>query len=86
MSNLLKGVEWGTPTEKERNLIIYLGECIARWIEEYETDRSELMCAIGAISSLLFTKETPIKDLKGQYEEIDAFCNFLKLCVRKEAK
>lgn len=86
MSYLPKGIEWGKPTEREHKLIIYLGGCIANWIEKNDTVREELMCAFTLICSLIFTVDTPIKDVEGQCQEIDAFCEFLKLRARQTTK
>ena len=74
-----KGIQWGKPTERERNLMLYIGECIAQWLEKNKTDRSELICAFSAICAVIFTKDTPLKNIEDQCKEIDSFCHFLKL-------
>lgn len=78
----MKGIEWGKPTEKERALMLYLSECIADWVEAKKTDRRELICAFSLICHLIFSKDTPIKNVDDQCKEIDAFCEFLKLRAR----
>ena len=83
MTDFSKGIEWGKPTQREKDLMIYLGECIAKWIEKNETERGELLCAFSLICTLIFTKETPIKDVEKQCQEIDTFCHFLKIRARK---
>ena len=77
-----KGIEYGKPNAKEKALIRYLGECLAKWVENNPTERSELLCALTAICSLMFTHKTPIQDVDKQCEEIDAFCECLKLRAR----
>lgn len=77
-----KGIEYGNPTIREQKLANYIGNCLADYMEKTPTERSELMCALTLICSILFTKQTTIKDVRKQCDEIDAFCECLKLRAR----
>lgn len=72
-------IEFGKPTPREKSLMIYIGECLAQSIEKHNYDREEMLCALNAICSLMFTAQTPIKDIEEQCAEIDCFCECLKL-------
>ena len=67
----------GKPTEREIALIVYLGKCIDSWIEEHETERRELICALFKICHTVFGKQTPF-ELKEQIKEVNEFCYYLK--------
>jgi hypothetical protein len=82
MIDLPKGITFDKPTKRENDLMYYLGNCIADWIEKNETEREELLCAFSLICSIMFTTNTPITDVEDQCKEIDAFCEFLKLRAR----
>jgi hypothetical protein len=83
MNHFSEGIHWGEPTERERELILFLGECIANGLEKYNSNRGELICAFSLLCSLIFTEQTPIKDVEDQCREIDSFCEFIKLRARK---
>ena len=82
----MKGIEYGTPTDNETKFIHYLGNCIADYIEKTPTDRSEILAAFTIFCTLMFTKQTPITDIEKQCQEIDAFCECLKLRARNEKR
>jgi hypothetical protein len=51
--------------------------------EHGSLDRSEFMAAYSFLARVLFTVQTPIKDVDAQCAEIEAFCEFLKGVARK---
>jgi len=74
----------GTMTEREEALkeIIIVG--METFIKEYGSlDRTEFMAVYSFLARILFTVQTPIKDVDMQCAEIDAFCEFLKGVARK---
>ena len=50
--------------------------------EHGSLDRSEFMAAYSFLARVLFTVQTPIKDVDAQCAEIEAFCEFLKGVAR----
>ncbi len=75
----MRGVEYGKMTEKEKHMLFYLGECLAKWIERHNTNRGELLCVVSHLCGVLFTEDTPYKnDIPKQVEDINDFCNYLK--------
>jgi hypothetical protein len=46
----MSGVEYGEITKREEDLLCFLGENIANWVEKHKIERSELICAIVAPS------------------------------------
>ena len=65
------------PNEKDRKIIDYLNECIAKYVEENETERRELIGALFVACQIVFCHQTNFK-LKKQCREIDEFCKYLK--------
>lgn len=41
-----------------------------------------MMCALTVICDLMFTAQTPLKEVDEQCKEIDSFCECLKLRAR----
>ncbi len=80
---MIKGMDRRELSKSERELLYHLGESIANWIETHQTERGELIAAISLICVMIFTKETPIKDIDKQCEEIDSFCDYIKFMSRK---
>ncbi len=72
----------GKATERESELIDYLDNCIADWAEQHQTERRELICALFAMCVIAFTMQTHF-DIEGQCQEIDHFCNYLKIKARE---
>jgi hypothetical protein len=73
---------WVKPvTYKEKKLINYLGNCIADYIEEQETCRTELMAALSHQILILFKTQTPLTNYHDKITEIEAFCEFLKIQI-----
>jgi len=75
----MQGIEYGKPTERERELMHELGHFLANLIEKSKIERSELICAFSLICHLIFSVDTPIKDVDQQIQEIESFCHFLKI-------
>jgi hypothetical protein len=74
----------GKPTEIENKLIDAIVDSMEAFIKEHgEIDRAEFMAAYSFLARILFTVQTPIKDVDKQCAEIDAFCEFLKGVARK---
>lgn len=82
----MNGIEFGKTTDREHDFIMYLGNCIADWAQEHQTNRGEMLAAFTIFCSLIFTKQTPITDVEKQCEEIDAFAECLKLRARNVPK
>lgn len=78
----MDGIEFGEITKREKELLFYLGNCIADWVENKKTERGELLCVFTILCHLMFTKQTPITDIEKQCAEVDAFCECLKLRIR----
>ncbi len=80
---MMHGIEYGNLTVKEKALTFYLGDCLANYLEKVPTERGEMLAAMTVICTTLFVRQTPIKDIDKQCNEIDAFCETLKLNARK---
>lgn len=81
-----KGIEYGLPTERERELIIYLANCIDEWIKKNETTRGELMCALTEMMAILIIEQVPESStITSKIEEIEALCECLKLKVKNNS-
>lgn len=65
------------PTDKDLKFTYYLLNKIADYIDENDTDRREVLAALGESCRIIFCEQTPF-NVKEQCEEIDHFCNFLK--------
>jgi hypothetical protein len=71
-------------TDREESLKHAIIDAIDFFIKQHGTiDRSELMSVYSFLARILFTVQTPIKDVDDQCIEIDAFCDFLKGVARK---
>ena len=80
----MRGVEYCKITKREVELLYFLGENIANWIEKHKTERSELLCALAGMCAVVFTVDTPHKeDVAMQVQGIDDFCNYLKFMATK---
>lgn len=80
----MRGVEYGKITKREEELLYFLGENIANWIEKHKTERSELLCALSGVCAVVFTVDTPYKkDFPMQVQDIDDFCNYIKFMAIK---
>jgi len=79
----MNGIEFGNITKREQDLLFHLGNTIADWIEENKTERGEIICVLLILCELVFTKQTPITDKEKQCQEVDTFCECLKLRIRK---
>jgi hypothetical protein len=74
----------GIRTEREDALINIIVDGMNKFMKEHGSlDRSEFMAAYSFLARVLFTVQTPIKDVDAQCAEINAFCEFLKGVVRK---
>ena len=74
----------GVMTDREEALKDVIIEAMDKFIKEHnELDRSELMAVYSFLARVLFTVQTPLKDVDAQCVEIDAFCDFLKGVARK---
>jgi hypothetical protein len=74
----------GKMTEREDALVNSMVDAMDAFIKEHgQIDRTELMAAYSFFARVLFTVQTPIKDVDDQCIEIDAFCDFLKGVARK---
>jgi len=74
----------GKRTDREDALINIVIDGMDKFIKEHGSlDRSEFMAAYSFLARVLFTVQTPIKDVDGQCAEIEAFCEFLKGVARK---
>lgn len=74
----------GTMTEREEALKEVIVSAMDTFIKEHDgLDRSEFMAVYSFLARILFTVQTPIKDVDAQCVEIDAFCDFLKGVARK---
>lgn len=76
-------IEYGSMSEREKELMRHIGTCIADWIEIHKSTRAEMLCSLSMIFHALFSRDTPIKDVEEQCKEIDAFCEYLKFMARK---
>jgi hypothetical protein len=76
----------GRMTEREKELMFYLGNCIADYIEKHKSTRQEMLCALSLNFHALFSKDTPIVDVEEQCAEIDSFCDYLKFRARRHGK
>lgn len=74
----------GKRTEREDALINVIVDGMDKFMKETGSlDRAEFMAAYSFLARILFTVQTPIKDVDEQCIEIDAFCEFLKGVARK---
>ncbi len=74
----------GPMTEREDELTNVIISGIESFIKTHgDVDRSEFMAVYSLLARILFTVQTPIKDVDAQCAEIDAFCEFLKGVARK---
>ncbi len=74
----------GKMTEREDALYETIIGAMETFIKEHgELDRSEFMSVYSLLARILFTVQTPIKDVDQQCIEIEAFCDFLKGVARK---
>ena len=74
----------GKRTAREDALINNIVDGMDKFLRENGgLDRSEFMAAYSFFARVLFTVQTPIKDVDGQCAEIEAFCEFLKGVARK---
>jgi hypothetical protein len=80
----MNGIEYGKMTEREKKLMFHIGNSIADWIEVHKSTRQEMLCALSIIFHSLFSVDTPILGVKEQCNEIDAFCDYLKLMARNK--
>jgi hypothetical protein len=80
----MNGLESGKITKREKKLLFYLGNCIADFCEKNKTERSEMLCGFTILCHLMFSKQTPITDKEKKCEEVDAFCECLKIKIRNE--
>jgi hypothetical protein len=80
----MNGIEFGKITKREKDLLFHLGNCLAEWIENNKTERGELLCVLTILCHLMFAKQTPITDKEKQCDEVDAFCECLKLRIRED--
>ena len=75
----MRGVTYGKMTKREKDLLFFLGENVANWMEKHKTNRGELLCVLSSLCGVLFTQDTPYKgDIPKQIQDIDDFCNYLK--------
>ena len=76
---MMRGVEYGKMTKRETDMLFYMGESIANWIDKNNNTRGELLCVISHLCAVLFTEDTPYKgDIPKQVQDINDFCNYLK--------
>lgn len=68
----------GEAIPEERQLTNYLMIALVHYIEQKSVDRRVLIASISEICKLVFTNQTPFA-VKEQCEEIDMFCDFLKI-------
>ena len=74
----------GKMTEREDALANVVIDGMETFIKEHgDLDRAEFMAVYSYLARILFTIQTPIKDVDGQCAEIEAFCEFLKGVARK---
>jgi len=74
----------GTMTDREEALKEIVITAMETFMKEHGAlDRSEFMAVYSFLARILFTVQTPIKDVDAQCAEIDAFCEFLKGVARK---
>lgn len=74
----------GKMTEREDALANTIIDSMEKFIKEHgDLDRSEFMAVYSYLARILFTIQTPIKDVDAQCTEIEAFCEFLKGVARK---
>lgn len=74
----------GTMTDREVALKDAVIDAMNEFIKAHGTiDRGEFMAVYSFLARILFTVQTPIKDVDDQCIEIDAFCEFLKGVARK---
>lgn len=78
----MDGIEHGQLTPREKDLMFYLGNSIADWVEKHATDRSELLAVFTVFCGVLFSSQTPITDIDKQCEEVDTFCKCIKMRIR----
>lgn len=81
----IKGVEKGEMTYREKSLLKFIVDAMEIFIEKHGyIERHEMLCVYSQLAVILFTKQTPIKDINAQCEEIDSFCQYLKVCARED--
>ncbi len=74
----------GKMTDRENALADIIIDGMENFIKKHgELDRSEFMSVYSYLARILFTIQTPIKDVDAQCAEIEAFCEFLKGVARK---
>jgi flagellar biosynthesis regulator FlaF len=74
----------GKLTDREQALIDTIVDGMDSFIKQHgDLDRSEFMAAYSFLARILFTIQTPMKEVDAQCIEIDAFCEFLKGVARK---
>ena len=74
----------GKMTEREDALTNIIVDGMDKFMKEHGSlDRSEFMAAYSFLARVLFTVQTPIKDVDAQSAEIESFCEFLKGVARK---
>ncbi len=74
----------GKMTDREQGLSNAIVDALEAYIKKHGgLDRSEFMAVYSYLARILFTIQTPIKDVDAQCAEIDAFCEFLKGVARK---
>ena len=74
----------GKMTDREESLRHAIIDAMDAFIKEHGSiDRSEFMAVYSFLARILFTVQTPIKDVDAQCIEIEAFCDFLKGVARK---
>jgi len=79
----MRGVTYGKRTKREKEMLFFVGETIANWIEKHKTDRRELLCVLSTLCGVVFTEDTPYKDdILKQVKDIDDFCNYLKFLAK----
>jgi len=74
----------GPMTDREEALKHAMIDAMDAFIKEHGSiDRSEFMAVYSFLARILFTVQTPIKEVDAQCIEIDAFCEFLKGVARR---
>lgn len=74
----------GRMTDREDALKDAIIDAMDAFIKTHGSiDRAEFMAVYSFLARILFTVQTPIKDVDMQCAEIEAFCEFLKGVARK---
>ena len=79
----MQGIEYGSLTKREKDLLSHLGNTMADWFEAHKTVREEILAVFTVLCHLIFAKQTPITDKEEQCKEVDSFCECLKLRIRE---